>query len=219
MLEALVSSRIRRTLFEHVLRNPSGSFYLRGLAKELDLSVSPLRRELLKHVKSGMLRTAQEGNMVFYTVNTGSSAFLQLQQAVEAPAQTVTSTIEPPVPSVPQPVAVAPALAAVTPSAVMVEPELPSAEVSSWANPLQTPMLLMVTSLGLVVMVVAAALFYLSMMRQETRDIQVVAETQTQSEQQLAVPSSASGIMQGQQWRLITGGFGGFASGSRGEAQ
>ena len=81
MFETLVSSRIRRALFEHILAHPSNRFYLRGLAKSLGLSVSPLRRELKRLEQAGMLRVVQEGNMLFYTVNTEAAAFLQLQQA------------------------------------------------------------------------------------------------------------------------------------------
>jgi len=81
VLETLVSSRIRRTLFEHLLTHPTDRFYLRGLAKELGLSVSPLRRELKRLEQAGMLKAVQEGNMLFYIVDSGSPAFLQLMQA------------------------------------------------------------------------------------------------------------------------------------------
>ena len=81
MFETLVSSRIRRALFEHILAHPSNRFYLRGLAKSLGLSVSPLRRELKRLEQAGMLRVVQEGNMLFYTVNTEAATFLQLQRA------------------------------------------------------------------------------------------------------------------------------------------
>ena len=55
MLETLISSRIRRALFEYILTHPSERFYLRGLAKSLGLSVSPLRREIKRLEHSGML--------------------------------------------------------------------------------------------------------------------------------------------------------------------
>ena len=80
MLETLVSSRIRRTLFEYILSHPTERFYLRGLAKDLGLSVSPLRRELKRLERSGMLRAEAEGNILFYRVNPQAPVFLQLQQ-------------------------------------------------------------------------------------------------------------------------------------------
>ena len=92
MLEALVAPRIRRTLFEYLLTHPADRFYLRGLAKELQLSISPLRRELKRLERAGMLRAIQEGNILFYTVNADSPAFLQLRQAgrlTESPAPSV----------------------------------------------------------------------------------------------------------------------------------
>ena len=100
MLEALISSRIRRTLFEYLLAHPTDRFYLRGLAKDLSLSVSPLRRELKRLEHSGMLKAVQEGNMLFYTVDTNSPTFLELarvtltvpsafmaERATEAPSE------------------------------------------------------------------------------------------------------------------------------------
>lgn len=81
MFETLISSRIRRTLFEHLLAHPAERFYLRGLAKALGLSISPLRRELKRLERAGILQAAQEGNILFYAVNTTSIEFLQLTQA------------------------------------------------------------------------------------------------------------------------------------------
>ena len=58
MLETFISSRIRRALFEYILCHAGERFYLRGVAKELSLSISPLRRELKRLEQAGMLRTA-----------------------------------------------------------------------------------------------------------------------------------------------------------------
>ena len=80
MLEQLVSSRIRRTLVEYLLVHPSERFYLRGLAKQLGLSISPLRRELLRLEQAGMLTATDEGSLRFYLVNQTSPLFIQLQQ-------------------------------------------------------------------------------------------------------------------------------------------
>ena len=96
MLESFVSSRIRRTLLEYILSHSTDRFYLRGLSKELGLSVSPLRRELKRLEQSGMIAAVPEGNMLFYTVNIASAAFLQLNSfqstgprpaTIESPSQ------------------------------------------------------------------------------------------------------------------------------------
>ncbi len=84
MLEALVSSRVRRALLEYLLIVPADRFYLRGLAKQLGLSISPLRRELKRLERVGILTATREANVIFYTVNHRSPAFLQLQQAGRA---------------------------------------------------------------------------------------------------------------------------------------
>jgi hypothetical protein len=86
MFEAVVSSRIRRALLSHLLTHTHQPFYLRGLAKELGLSVSPLRRELKRLEQSGILRSFREANLVYYVATTDSSAFQELARAAEAPA-------------------------------------------------------------------------------------------------------------------------------------
>lgn len=84
MLESFVSSRIRRTLLEYIVKSPTERFYLRGLAKTLDLPVTPLRRELKRLEHAGMLQACDEGNIRFYTVQVASAAFQELQQATAA---------------------------------------------------------------------------------------------------------------------------------------
>lgn len=99
MLETLVSSKIRRALLEYILTHPTHRFYLRGLAKELGLTISPLRRELKRLEALGVLKAYQEANIRFYVVDQASLHFAQLKSAVA----TQPATIEPaPIP-VPQP--------------------------------------------------------------------------------------------------------------------
>ncbi|MBI3319782.1 MAG: hypothetical protein HYZ89_04265, partial [Candidatus Omnitrophica bacterium] len=62
MLEMLVSSKIRRTLLRHLLTHPSRRFYLSGLARELNLTISPLRRELKRFEGLGLLKSLKEAN-------------------------------------------------------------------------------------------------------------------------------------------------------------
>ena len=82
MFESLISSRIRRTLLDYLVAHPDHRFYLRGLARELQLPVSPLRRELKRLEDLGVLRAYDEGNMRFYLVAQANPEFLQLQQAL-----------------------------------------------------------------------------------------------------------------------------------------
>lgn len=87
MLEMLVSSRIRRALLERILTAPQEPFYLRGLARELAVSVTPLRREIKRLERSGILVARQEANAIFYQVNTASPTFRQLHSASAGSAQ------------------------------------------------------------------------------------------------------------------------------------
>lgn len=84
MFETLVSSRIRRALLEHILTHPDGRFYLRGLAKELSLAISPVRRELQRLEQLGLLRSYHEANIRFYVIDHASPHFAQLGPACAA---------------------------------------------------------------------------------------------------------------------------------------
>ncbi|MDP3723294.1 MAG: winged helix-turn-helix domain-containing protein [Candidatus Omnitrophota bacterium] len=69
MLEPLVSSKVRRKVLEHLLAHPERRFYLRGLARELGLTVSPVHRELKRLERFGVLKTFHEANVCFYVTD------------------------------------------------------------------------------------------------------------------------------------------------------
>lgn len=186
MLETLISSRIRRALFEHILTHPAERFYLRGLAKSLQLSVSPLRRELKRLERWGMLQAAQEGNMLFYAVNTTSPEFLQLQQASQ---QTK------------------------APSPSELLPERPhAARAQSWNTPLPSGALIGAAGVGVALLVVVASLLYIRLTNPTLLSRASRALT-TQTAEVIIVPQeTSSGAMHGSRWRIVPGGFGGFSS-------
>lgn len=190
MLEALVSSRIRRSLLEHILSNPKERFYLRGLAKSLNLSVSPLRRELKRLEQSGMLRAEEEGNMLFYAVDTDSQAFLELAR--------MTLTIPATMPTVSQTKA---------PSDVLVAAAPMKMKRSAWASPLSTPTLVAAAAVGMALVVVVAGIFYLRLTNEQ------IALVSRNPKVTVVVPqASSSGIMRGARWQVVPGGFGGFSA-------
>ncbi len=194
MLETLVSSRIRRTLYEHLLIHPQDRFYLRGLAKELGLSVTPLRRELKRLEHSGVLNAVEEGNMLFYTVNATSPLFQQLQQAGHPAAD--------------------PALA-LPPQAIPVGVISADRGPSSWRSPLSGPAVLMAAGVGLALMLVVVGVFYLGMTNQQlVAQALTMLSTRKAAVTVVAPQPSASGAMRGQRWQVVPGGFGGFSSGS-----
>ncbi len=199
MLEALVSSKIRRALLEHVLTHPDDRFYLRGLAKSLGLSVSPLRRELKRLEHSGILTADQEGNILFYTVNQSAPAFLQLQhmlQRTEAPLL-VPSLGPERLPSLP------------------AGTSAPAVAPAGWNSPLSHPVLISAAGAGIVLMLIVVGLFYVTMMNQRLVTQASRALTTRKAEVTVVAPQpSSSGAMHGGRWRIVPGGFGGFSSGS-----
>ena len=221
MLEALVSSRIRRALFEYILAHPSDRFYLRGLAKELGLSISPLRRELKRLERAGVLRAFQEGNMLFYTVDAGSAVFQQLKQAGQpapafakdgpGPASAVlTSGPEPTeAPSrLPQP-AVAQQSANVIPVGVVSA----SSVARAWRSPLRGPALVGVTMAGIALMLLMTGFFYLTMTNERLASaIKRAVAAKPTSVTVVAPANSSSGVMRSHRWQIVPGGFGGFSA-------
>jgi hypothetical protein len=77
----------------------------------LNLSISPLRRELLRLEQLGMLRAYDEANVRFYVVNQTSPTFLQLKQAASLPSSPSSETLASVMakPSEPSPAPVSPA--------------------------------------------------------------------------------------------------------------
>jgi hypothetical protein len=215
MLETLISSRIRRTLFEYLLTHPTQYFYLRGLAKDLNLSISPLRRELIRLERAGVLTAVEEANIRFYRVNTESPTYRQLRQAFDTSALPK-PIVEPPA----HPVATA-----VMESGPQPQPQpVPAPRLTETAHPLVSPLrspaLITASAVGIVLMLIVASLFYVSLT--SDRLASTVRHALATQKAEVAVvapaPASASGVMRGSRWQLIPGGFGGFSSGASNES-
>ena len=185
MLESFVSSRIRRTLLEYLLSHPNERFYLRGLSKDLGLSVSPLRRELKRLEHSGMLKAVPEGNMLFYAVNTTAPAFLQLQSlgTQDTRLKTQEKDIEALIPS--------------TQSRVLsLESRVSGLGSGQWRpRRLRLPILVGVAGVSVVILLIGGVA-HLVNSRQAAITI-------------VMPPVASSGVMQGARWRVVPGGFGG----------
>ena len=212
MFETFVSSRIRRALFEHILSHPAGRFYLRGLAKELTLAVSPVRRELLRLEQLGVLKAYDEANVRFYVVDQTSPQFTQLKQvaaSLTVPASTV--------PASERNASLVPASAVPASErnaslvAGSVEPVVASTVLShrnvervrkALAPRFSLPILVSALSFGLLIV----GVFGLSMYWAVTPKVQV---TEREAE-----PPAASGELRSTRWRVVPGGMGGFSSGA-----
>ena len=189
MFETLVSSRVRRTLLEHILTHPQEPFYLRGLAKQLNLSISPLRRELLRLEQAGALTAIEEGNMRFYRVNTASPAFLELTKVSPQPR-----TLNP------EPMLVG----------VISAPQQPP----FWKQPLSTPKLWVAIGVGLFLLLGAASLAYLTVTNQRLVVAAQRAVAAPRTNVTVVTQAPGSGAMHGSRWRLVPGAVGGFSSSS-----
>ena len=222
MLETLVSSRIRRTLFEYLLTHSTDRFYLRGLAKQLNLSISPLRRELARLEQSGMLQAVEEGNMRFYTVNIPSPAFLQLKQAgqlTEAPSRLSTTALGA------QGSGLGASAQSPQPSA-QSHPPIPIGVIStksiagSWRSALRGPALIGAAVAGMALMLIMASLFYITMTNGRLMASMQRALTTRSSGASVMEPhpGATSGAMRGARWQLIPGSFGGFSTDSHRES-
>lgn len=199
MLEALISSRIRRTLLERLLIHSEDRVYLRGLAKELALSVSPLRRELKRLEAQGLLKAYDEANIRFYVVDRTSPLFLQLTAALRTASASSTTPAVPPPPSEVVPVEVP----------AMVPVVAPSRRPFSWKPAVEA------AALSLTVAAVLAGVAYLAYTNQRlllmTKKALLVPKTQvTVVESPSASP--ASGAMRGSRWQLVPGSMGGVSS-------
>lgn len=215
MLETLISSRIRRTLLEYILGHPADRFYLRGLAKELALPVSPLRRELKRLEHAGLLRTDQEANILFYHVNTICPMFTQLQQAsqrIEAPSP---ATAPERVRSAEFGVRSERHSELHIPNSALGRFRIPHSTLGWWRSPLSTPALMGATAVGMALMLVMAGLFYFAMT--EKRFASQLA-TRKASVTVVTPAAEASGTMRGSRWQIVPGSFGGFSSGASNES-
>lgn len=189
MFEPLISSRIRRTLLEYLLAHPGERFYLRGLARQLNLTISPLRRELKRLERLGVLTAVEEANAKFYAVNQTSAYFAQLQSAAAQPT-IIGKAMERAMP-LPAPVAQArrsrfwPAFAGAAGVAVVVA--------------------------GVMTYLVLTNVRLLSVAKQ------ALAGARTQVTVVTAAPR-VSGEMRGSHWRLLPGSFGGFSAGDSQES-
>lgn len=201
MLETFVPSRIRRTLLEHLLTHPSDRFYLRGLAKELGLTVSPLRRELKRLEALGVLKAYQEANIRFYVVDQAAAKFIQLKSLAQG------SMIEVGLQSQAQ-----------QPEPLITSTVLSHEKVERIRRALR-PVIHWPVMLGLaglvVVLMLGAVASYLAVTNQ--RLVALTRQAVTAPPAQVTVvesvePRPASGEMHSSRWRVMPGTMGGFSA-------
>jgi predicted nucleotidyltransferase len=82
MLKTLFSTNARARLITHFVTHPKQRFYLRQLERLLSESLTPLRRELVRLERFGLLTSKTEGKQKYYTVNEGFSIYSELKSII-----------------------------------------------------------------------------------------------------------------------------------------
>ena len=82
LFAGLISSKTRIKLLVRFFFNPQTRAYLRGLAKEFNVSTNSVREELNQLTKTGLLNSKKGGRQVFYTANTKHPLFPELKSMV-----------------------------------------------------------------------------------------------------------------------------------------
>ncbi|MFC1667254.1 winged helix-turn-helix domain-containing protein [Candidatus Omnitrophota bacterium] len=82
MIEKLITSKTRAKLLKFFLTHIDNRYYLRELERMLDESLSPLRRQLVKLTKMGILIIEQEANLKYYRLNRNFAGIEELRRLV-----------------------------------------------------------------------------------------------------------------------------------------
>lgn len=70
MFEQLFGSKTRVKLLSLFHNNPDRPFYVREITRKIDEQINSVRRELANLLSIGILKSAEQNNRLYYTVNT-----------------------------------------------------------------------------------------------------------------------------------------------------
>jgi DNA-binding transcriptional ArsR family regulator len=82
MIEKIVTSKTRVKLLKLFLTHIDNRYYLRELERLLNESLSPLRRQLIKLEKMGILVIEEEANLKYYRLNKNFTGMEELRRLV-----------------------------------------------------------------------------------------------------------------------------------------
>ena len=158
-----------------------------------------------------MLTAVQEGNIRFYTVNTLSPTFCQLQQAGRPSTTAQSAPAEPPAHAIPV--------------GVIAAAPLPPGDRErqtrweGWRRPLGTPVLVAATVTGMALVLIVTTLFYHTMTNDRLASAMRHALTVRPGGVTVVTPapSPTTGVMRGSRWQIVPGAMGGFSSGASNE--
>lgn len=81
-LRDLVISRVRVKMLELFFRQPDEMYYVRQITREVKEEINAVRRELDRMLGSGLLKSEQRGNRLYYSLNKRYLYYQELQQMI-----------------------------------------------------------------------------------------------------------------------------------------
>ena len=92
MIEKIITSKTRVKILKLFLTHIDDRYYLRELERLLNESLSPLRRQLIKLEKMGILMTEEEANLKYYRLNRNFAGIEEFRRLVLGTTETPLST-------------------------------------------------------------------------------------------------------------------------------
>ena len=81
-LQDFMISKVRVKMFELFFTNQSELYYVREITRAIKEEINAVRRELDRMLSTGILRSEQRGNRLYYSLNSKYLYFQELQQMV-----------------------------------------------------------------------------------------------------------------------------------------
>ena len=75
-------SRVRVKMLELFFSDPDEMFYVREITRQIKEEINAVRRELDRMVGSGLLKSEQRGNRLYYFLNKRYPSYTELEQMV-----------------------------------------------------------------------------------------------------------------------------------------
>lgn len=79
MIEELITSKTRSKILTLFFTNPKESFYVREISRKVKENVNSVRRELEKLEKVGVLKSRNEANLKYYSLNENMPIYEELR--------------------------------------------------------------------------------------------------------------------------------------------
>lgn len=81
-MQELMISRVRVKMLELFFLNPEEMYYVRQITRKIDEEINAVRRELERMLGSGLLKSEERGNRLYYYLRKSYLYYQELQQMV-----------------------------------------------------------------------------------------------------------------------------------------